>query len=69
MGTRNLLWIGSAMLLCSTVAWFLDQNIRVGIAEYNRIIENRIQRLEERYDLDIREIKNDIKAILNSIKK
>jgi hypothetical protein len=68
-GTKNLLWIGSAILICCTVSWFLDQNIRIGISDYNRLMESRIQKLEERFVADIREIKADIKIILAKLEK
>jgi hypothetical protein len=68
-GTKSLLWIGSAILVCVTVSWFLDQNIRIGISDYNRIMENRIQKIEERFVADIREIKADIKVILEKLNK
>ena len=65
---KHLVWLGGAIVICVTVAWGLDQEVKCWDKERHIELQNCLDRSHEELHEDISEIKSDVKELLKKIK-
>jgi hypothetical protein len=65
---RSLMWIAGAIVVCVTVAWFLDQDVKTWSKACHDKIQQHVDITNQFIKEDLREMHDDIKKILERIK-